>query len=871
MRASGRARGVHGFLWITLLTLAMLLGAPLLPRVPLLTASSLTSAAAPSLLVQEQELVTSDPSAQVGQVLAVSSDGNTVLAGTNNREEAFVFVRSGGVWSQQQKLTASDGGPLNLFGTAVALSGDGNTALVGARQKFAARGAAYVFVRTGTTWTEQQKLTASDAATNDFFGTAVALNSTGNIAFVGAPARNVAHGAVYIFTQSGTTWTQLPGSPLTASDGATPDQFGDAIAMTGDAQTVLIGAPLKNSGKGATYVFVFAVFGWGQQQELTASISANDDRFGTAVAVSSDGKTALIGAREQRTAGKGSAYIFTRSAPTNPWFQQQQLTASDGAAGDDFGSAVSLSGDGLTALVGARLNTGKAYLFTRIGTTWPQQQTFVAGNGVTGRGFGSAVALNSDGRTAVIGAPFANASQGAVDTFIPGVLHLTAPATSPAGSTLSPLTLSVTDPAGGPPIFYTGTVHFSTADPRATLPADYTFTTADHGTHTFTAILRTAGNQTIAATDTGSPSVLAGATINVTAGPATSLDVNPGTTPQSAQINTAFATPLAVTATDAFANPVGGVTVSFAAPTTGASGSFAGGVSTSITNASGVATAPTFTANATVGSYTVTASAPGTGTASFALTNTASSSPPITGGLQFFPLSQPVRLLDTRPGQTAVVHPGTPLTANQPLSLPGQFSSGSVTIPAGAQALVGNATVDNSVGAPAGFATLYPSGAALPLASNLNFVPGTVRPNAFTVGLGSDGKFNLLSNTGGNFIIDITGYYAPPTAGGLFFHPLSVPVRLLDTRPGQSAFVHPNAALTPGQTLSSAGSVHRRPASLSPPPPKPWQAMPRWITRQTLRRFRHPLSRRHCLAADQQPQLRTGHRRPQCLHRRSRR
>ncbi len=179
--------------------------------------------------------------------------------------------------------------------------------------------------------------------------------------------------------------------------------------------------------------------------------------------------------------------------------------------------------------------------------------------------------------------------------------------------------------------------------------------------------------------------------------------------------------------------------------------------------------------------------------------------PPLTGGLQFFPLSAPVRLLDTRPGQTAVVHPNTPLSPNAPQSLPGQFTAGGVTVPAGAQALVGNATVDNTVGAPAGFATLYPSGSTLPLASNLNFVPGTVRPNAFTVGLGGDGKFNLLSNTGGNFIIDITGYYAPPGTGGLFFHPLSAPVRLLDTRPGQSAFKAPGAALTAGQTLNVPG------------------------------------------------------------------
>jgi hypothetical protein len=182
-----------------------------------------------------------------------------------------------------------------------------------------------------------------------------------------------------------------------------------------------------------------------------------------------------------------------------------------------------------------------------------------------------------------------------------------------------------------------------------------------------------------------------------------------------------------------------------------------------------------------------------------------SSAVPATNGLQFFPLASPVRLLDTRPGGTAVVQPGLPLTPNTPLQLPGQFSAGSIAVPPTARALVGNATVDNTIGAAAGFATIYPSGGALPLASNLNFVPGTTRPNQFTVALGSDGKFNLLSNTGGHFVIDITGYFAPPIVGGLFFHPLPQPVRLLDTRPGATAIMAPGAALTPGQTMNLPG------------------------------------------------------------------
>ncbi len=129
------------------------------------------------------------------------------------------------------------------------------------------------------------------------------------------------------------------------------------------------------------------------------------------------------------------------------------------------------------------------------------------------------------------------------------------------------------------------------------------------------------------------------------------------------------------------------------------------------------------------------------------------------GGLLFYPLTQPVRELDTRPGQQAFKTTNAPLAAGGMLNLPGSFTFG-VSVPNGAKALVGNATVDNGINAPDGFATLYPSGAALPLASNLNYGRGTVAPNAFIVGVGGDGTYNLYSLSGGNFILDISGYFA---------------------------------------------------------------------------------------------------------------
>ncbi|MBA3321007.1 MAG: hypothetical protein H0T45_06115, partial [Pyrinomonadaceae bacterium] len=167
----------------------------------------------------------------------------------------------------------------------------------------------------------------------------------------------------------------------------------------------------------------------------------------------------------------------------------------------------------------------------------------------------------------------------------------------------------------------------------------------------------------------------------------------------------------------------------------------------------------------------------------------------ITAGLQYYPLPNPVRLLDTRPGEPACDTPGTPLAGGATRTQPARTACSG--IPSSALAVVGNATVVNTAaGATDGFITLYPSGATLPTVSNLNYVPGQVVPNAFTVGLGGDGALNIYASSSTHFIVDVTGYYAPPGAGGLFYHPLPNPIRLLDTRPGETACDAPGVPLT---------------------------------------------------------------------------
>ena len=318
---------------------------------------------------------------------------------------AYVFTRSGQSWHQQAKLTADDGAAKDEFGGKVALSGD--TAVIGAifqDDKGDNSGSAYVFTRSGTTWSQQVKLTAADGAEGDAFGQSIALS--GDTVVIGAPHdddKGNDAGSVYVFTRSGTTWSQQV--KLTAADGVAGDVFGISIAFSGD--TIVIGADLNDEkalNAGAVYVFTRSGSSWSQQAKITAADGAETDIFGVRVALSGD--TILISARRDDDdvmgIDAGSAYIFTRTGTT--WQQQIKLTASDGAADDRFGRSVALVAD--TAVIGAMFqddkgdNSGSAYVFTRSGTTWSQQVKLTAADGAEGDVFGWSVALSDD--TAVI-------------------------------------------------------------------------------------------------------------------------------------------------------------------------------------------------------------------------------------------------------------------------------------------------------------------------------------------------------------------------------------------------------------------------------------------------------------------------------------
>jgi hypothetical protein len=336
-----------------------------------------------------------------GSTAVVGAYANNSLAGA-----AYVFTRSGTKWSQKAKLTASDATAGDQFGYAVALSG--TTAVIGAPGKGTNTGAAYVFTGSGSTWTQQAELTAGSAAAQfDYFGGTVAISGT--TAVVGADeGGNGGNGAAYVFVRSGTTWTQQ--TVLTASDGASGVLFGFSVAISGT--TAVVGAWGNNSDTGAAYVFVRSGTTWTQQAELTATGGATNDDFGTSVAIAKS--IAVVGASQSGNGGNGAAYVFTRSGTT--WSQQAKLTAADGAAGDLFGDSVAISGT--TALVGAPSSnsaTGAAYTFARSGTAWSQQAKLIAGDGASGDNLGRSVAIA--GTTAMAGADGSDTATGAAYAF----------------------------------------------------------------------------------------------------------------------------------------------------------------------------------------------------------------------------------------------------------------------------------------------------------------------------------------------------------------------------------------------------------------------------------------------------------------------
>lgn len=285
---------------------------------------------------------------RMGAALAVG-DGVVLvgarLADLKNKENAgavYAFSKRLGMWMQTSKLTAKDSTAGAWFGESIAV--DGGTAVIGAPSHLSNRGAAYVFTRKGASWQQAERLLATGGAPGDRFGEAVDVK--GNTALVGAPQRG-GKGAAYLFGFNGTVWSQT--QMLSAGDGAAADFFGEAVGLASDC--AVIGAPGRSSSTGAAYLFTKSGSSWSQAQVLTADDAAAGDFFGMTLA--QYGKLALIGAPGADiggTANRGAAYLFGPETGAT-WVRQTKLTAPDGVANDWFGGAVALHLT--TAVIGA--------------------------------------------------------------------------------------------------------------------------------------------------------------------------------------------------------------------------------------------------------------------------------------------------------------------------------------------------------------------------------------------------------------------------------------------------------------------------------------------------------------------------------------
>lgn len=331
--------------------------------------------------------------------------------------QAYVFDREGDTWTQQAGFGSEDNGERDRFGRTVALTSDGSTAFVGAPGEGApngdSSGAVYVFSVTDGTWSEQAKLVPDDGDADDEFGSEVSAASDGSAVLIGAaqdedPSRKNG-GSAYLFGRSGETWSQQ--AKLTPDDGGEGWSFGADVALSADGSTGVVGAPGANE-PGAAYVFSKSGDSWTQTSKLVSEDSANRDQFGGAVSVAADGQTALVTARwdiNENGNSAGSAYLFSNT--DGEWRQQTRLLPADGDGRDFYGTAAALSDDGSQAVVTAEFDedpngpdSGSAYRFSSEGGTWTQQAKLYAGDGDESDGFGSAVSVTPDGETAIVGA-----------------------------------------------------------------------------------------------------------------------------------------------------------------------------------------------------------------------------------------------------------------------------------------------------------------------------------------------------------------------------------------------------------------------------------------------------------------------------------
>jgi hypothetical protein len=414
---------------------------------------------------------------------AVATDGNTVVIGAHGNDEVapdvdtdplppndgavYVYVRNSETWSLQQRIIPADLSRYDAFGSAVAIKGD--TLVIGSPQYDVGvsednTGAVYVYTRSAGVWTFQTKLAAADLTADSRFGAAVAIDAGTIVAT--APRVDIDGvlnvGAAYVFTGSGASWAQQ--ARLRYQSGVADDALGNDVDLEGDV--VVVGAQFADDGAlldtGAAYVFTRSAGVWSAAVRLESPAQAEDGRFGRAVTAGSDGTIAV--SDHLRSSGEGAVVLYAGSGVT--WTPQQTIGASDGAALDFFGHALSLRGDVLlvgayNANLGSNIDRGAAYRFERVLGTWSEVDKYFASDNALNDRVAFDVDLGS--ANAVLGAPYeasgSNNLQRAGSAYL---FHLGTPTTTiqilnPIPTTFGGLLGLSAQVSGGTP---TGTVEF---------------------------------------------------------------------------------------------------------------------------------------------------------------------------------------------------------------------------------------------------------------------------------------------------------------------------------------------------------------------------------------------------------------------------
>ena len=343
--------------------------------------------------------------------------------GVSNSGAAFVFLRVGKTWTLEAKITSSVKSSSSWYGKIVSITNDSTRIAISAHQDDPAgvlnAGAVYIYKRNGTTWTEEAIITASDKVTNDQFGSHLAITGDGTRVIIGSSSADVGGvtncGAVYVFTRSGTTWTEE--AKLTASDKADNTLLGSKIAVDNNGTRFIASSETADAGgivdSGAVYVFLRTGTTWAQEAILSASDKSANKKFGNSLAINSGGTRVAVGCILSDVSGvtnTGAVYIFIRSGTV--WSQEQIIGAPDTLAdGDRFGYSVSFTYDAGKIFIGASnktgngvANSGIVYIFNRSGVNWTFLNSLTHNDGVSGDNFGSSLSASGDGYWVFVGA-----------------------------------------------------------------------------------------------------------------------------------------------------------------------------------------------------------------------------------------------------------------------------------------------------------------------------------------------------------------------------------------------------------------------------------------------------------------------------------